>query len=101
MNSWLGKGKVNINFSLSLWGFIFFSMQMYESKYVYFLNGISALRIQFWACIISPFLYIAASLILIKYYHMGVDALFVASVIANFNGHRTGSHTILPGGLQK
>ena len=83
---WLGKGKVNISFALSLWGFIFFNMQMYEGKYVYFLNGISALRIQFLACIISPFLYIAASLLLIKYYHMGVEALFIASVIANING---------------
>jgi O-antigen/teichoic acid export membrane protein len=83
---WLGKGKVNISFSLSLWGFIFFNMQMYEGKYVFFLNGISALRIQFWSCVISPFLYIAASLILIKKYHMGVEALFIASVIANFNG---------------
>lgn len=83
---WLGKNKVNIPFALSLWGFIFFNMQMYEGKYVYFLNGISALRIQFWACVISPFLYIAASLILIKYYHMGVYSLFVASVIANING---------------
>jgi len=83
---WLGKGKVTISFALSLWGFIFFSMQMYEGKYVYFLNGISALRIQFWACVISPFLYVAAALVLIRYYHMGVDSLFIASVIANFNG---------------
>jgi O-antigen/teichoic acid export membrane protein len=83
---WLGKGKVKIDFSLSFWGFLFFSMQMYESKYIYFLNGISALRIQFWACVISPFLYIASALILIKYYHFGVYALFVASIIANFNG---------------
>ncbi len=83
---WIGKGKVNISFSLSLWGFIFFNMQMYEGKYVYFLNGISALRIQFWSCVLSPFLYIVAALILIRHYHMGVYALFVASIIANFNG---------------
>ena len=83
---WLGKGKVDIAFSLSLWGFIFFSMQMFESKYVYFLNGISALKIQFWSCVISPFLYIAAALILIRYYHLGVKALFIASIIANING---------------
>ena len=83
---WLGKGKVKIDFSLSFWGFLFFCMQMYEGKYIFFLNGISALRIQFWACIISPFLYIAAALLLIKYYHFGVYALFVASIIANING---------------
>ena len=83
---WLGKGKVKIDFSLSFWGFLFFCMQMYESKYIFFLNGISALRIQFWACVISPFIYIAAALILIRYYHFGVYGLFIASIIANFNG---------------
>ena len=58
---------------------------MFCSKYVYFLNGISALRIQFWASVVSPFLYIAA-VVLIKYYHLGVYSLFIASVLANFNG---------------
>ena len=83
---WLGKGKVSISFSLSLWGFIFFNVSMFCSKYVYFLNGISALRIQFLASVVSPFLYIIVAIILIRYYHMGVYALFIASVIANFNG---------------
>jgi len=82
---WLGKGTVSIDFSLCLWGFIFFNMSMFGGKYVNFLNGISALRMQFWASIISPFLYIALTLLLIGYYHMGVYSLFVASVIANFN----------------
>lgn len=83
---WLGKGTVNIEFSLSLWGFIFFCIFMFERKYVFFLNGISALRIQFIACLISPFVYIGAALLFIKYFHFGVYALFIASIIANFNG---------------
>ena len=82
---WLGKGTVNIPFSLSLWGCIFFNVSMFGSKYVLFLNGISALRIQFWACLISPFLYIVISLTLIKYYNMGLYSIFVASVIGNYN----------------
>ena len=85
-NLWLGKGKVNISFYLSLWGFLYFSMTMFVSKYVFFLNGINALRIQFIACTLSPFVYIAASLLLIKYYRMGTYALFIASIVANFNG---------------
>jgi len=84
---WLGKGKVNISFSLSLCGFIFFNVSMFGSKYVYFLNGIGALRIQFLASIISPFLYVIVAMFLIRYYQMGVYALFIASVIANFNGY--------------
>lgn len=84
---WLGKGKVVIGFSLSLWGFLYYVVTMFALKYVYFLNGINALRIQFWACIISPIIYIAVAIILIKYYKMGVYALFIASIIANFNGY--------------
>lgn len=83
---WLGEGKVTIVFSLSLWGFLYFNVQMFAGKYVNFLNGISALRIQFISSIISPFLYVAIAILLIKYYHLGVYSLFAASILANFNG---------------
>jgi O-antigen/teichoic acid export membrane protein len=84
---WLGEGKVIIPFSLSLWGYLFFNVTMFGGKYVNFLNGISALRIQFLSSMISPFLYFAVAILLIKYYHMGVYSLFIASVIANFNAY--------------
>ncbi len=82
---WLGEGKVHIDFILSLCGFLFFNTSVFGGKYVSFLNGISALRIQFWASVISPFLYILVTLILLKYFHMGVYSLFIAAIIANFN----------------
>jgi len=84
---WLGEGKVNIHFSLSLWGFLFFTVGMFGSKYVNFLNGINALRMQFLTSLISPFLYFAIAIVLIKYYKMGVDALFIAAVLANANAY--------------
>ncbi|HUQ66896.1 MAG TPA: MATE family efflux transporter [Flavitalea sp.] len=84
---WLGKGKVDIGFYLSLWGFIYFSINIFALKYVYFLNGINALRIQFLACILSPFVYAGVCMLLIKYYKMGVYSLFIASIVANFNGY--------------
>jgi len=83
---WLGKGKVDISFYLSLWGFLYFMMTTFVATYVAFLNGINALRIQFIACIISPFIYIGVALLLIKYYHFGPYALFIASIACNFNG---------------
>ena len=83
---WLGKGKVSISFYLSLWGLAYFGMTMFVSKYVFFLNGINALRIQFIACLISPIIYIGVAMLLIHYYHMGPYALFIASIICNFNG---------------
>jgi O-antigen/teichoic acid export membrane protein len=82
---WLGKGKVHIDFLLSLWSFIFFSASIFGEKYVFFLNGISALRIQFLASLISPVLYAIIAIVLIKYYHLGAYSLFIACVIANFN----------------
>lgn len=83
---WLGEGKVTIPFALSLWGCVYYIVMMYGAKYVYFLNGISALRIQFISSVISPFLYIAAVMIMIKWFNAGVHSLFISSVIANFNG---------------
>ncbi|MDB5145914.1 MAG: polysaccharide biosynthesis protein [Mucilaginibacter sp.] len=82
---WLGKGKVHIDFILSFWGFAFVGLNIYGSKYVNFLNGISALKIQFWACLISPILYIAIAVLLIKYCRMGAYSLFIAAIIANVN----------------
>jgi O-antigen/teichoic acid export membrane protein len=84
---WLGEGKVNIAFSLSLWGFLYFNVLIFAGKYVNFLNGISALRIQFISCLISPFLYLAAAVVMIRNFHLGVYSLFIASIIANFNGY--------------
>ncbi len=84
---WLGKGTVHIDFYLSLWGFIYFSLITFAAKYVYFLNGINALRIQFYGSILSPFLYLAVAMLLLNYFHMGVYAVFIASVIANFNAY--------------
>ncbi len=83
---WLGKGTVEISFALSFWSLVFFSLNIFCGKYVSFLNGISALRLQFWATLFSPLLYIGLAMVLIKNFEMGVYALFIASVIANFNG---------------
>ena len=83
---WIGEGKVNIPFSLSLWGFLYFNVLIFSGKYVNFLNGISALRIQFVSSLVSPFVYIGTAILLIKVYNLGVYSLFIASIISNFNG---------------
>lgn len=83
---WLGKGTIQIDFQLSMWGFVFFTLFVFGSKYVSFLNGISALRIQFWSSVFSPILYIFIAITLINQFEMGVSALFIAAIIANVNG---------------
>ena len=80
---WL-KGQVDIDFTLSLWGLIFFTSFMFASIFVNFLNGISALKIQFWASLISPLIFVGSAYLLID--GMGVHALFISSLIASFNG---------------
>lgn len=84
---WLGEGTVEIVFKLSFWGFLYYNVSMFGNIYVNFLNGISALRIQFISCAISPFLYILISMFLIRYFKIGVHSLFIASIFANFNGY--------------
>lgn len=83
---WLGKGTVNISFNISMWALFYYYVVMFGATYVYFLNGITALRIQFMASIVSPFIYVAMAVLLIQYYGLGVHSLFIASIIANFNG---------------
>jgi O-antigen/teichoic acid export membrane protein len=83
---WLGEGVVQIGFALSFWGFMYFNVYIFGGKYVHFLNGINALRIQFISGIFSPVLYIILALLFIKYLHLGVYSLFLASLLANFNG---------------
>lgn len=85
-NLWLGKGTISIEWTLSLWGFLYFNVTIFGSKYVNFLNGISALRLQLYTSLVSPILFLGVALFLIKYYHMGVNALFIAPIIANVNG---------------
>lgn len=83
---WLGKNSnVHIDFILSFWGFLYVALTIFGSKYVNFLNGISALKIQFWTSLISPVLYVGLAILFIHYYKMGAYSLFVAAIISNVN----------------
>ena len=85
-NLWLGKGKIDVSFYLSLFGFIYFVTKVFADTFVSFLNGINALRLQFYACLVSPLIYIAIAMLLIKYYKLGPFSLFIASIACNING---------------
>jgi O-antigen/teichoic acid export membrane protein len=83
---WLGEGTVDIPFALSMWGMIYFTVALFATKYVFFLNSISALRIQFYTSLITPLIFIAVTILFIKHYQMGVYSIFIASLIGGFNG---------------
>ena len=84
---WLGKGKIFVSFQTSFWMFLFTSVSLLGSVYCAILNGISALNIQYKASMVSPIIFIIASYFFIHFLGWGVNAIIIASILANFNGY--------------
>lgn len=82
---WIGK-SVSVSFSLSLWMLFYMFTLMFGAVFVYFVNGIGALRIQYWASMVSPILFVFSVLVLVKVFNIGVISVLISSIIANFNG---------------
>jgi len=85
-NIWLGNKIAPIPFSLSLVIAIYVISLTWGSLYVQVLNGLGALKVQYIASIISPIIFLLICYILITQFQLGVIAVVVASIIANFNG---------------
>ena len=81
---WVGD-KVSVTFMLSLWVFIFNMVLMFGSIYVQILNGLGQLYVQTIASCISPFVFLGVTWLLINN-GVGVYAIIIGSVVANFNG---------------
>lgn len=84
---WVGKEVVYVKFSLSLLCYIFFSVTMFASIFVSVINGIGALRIQFFSSLITPILFLSLSILLIKYFHFGVESILLSSIVSNVFGY--------------
>lgn len=84
---WLGKDVVDIKFSVSLLCYIFFSTGMFASIFVAVLNGIGALKIQFYTAIFASILYLILVLLLIKKFNFGVEAVLIGSIVTNVFGY--------------
>lgn len=78
--------QVEMQFSLSAWMLVYFSTMMIGQVFCTFVNGIGALKIQFCSSLISPIVFIAATLLLAKVFGMGMECVLIASILANFNG---------------
>jgi len=81
---WVGD-KVSISFMLSLWVLIYNIVLMFGSIYVQILNGLGRLNLQTIACCVSPLVFLGVTWVLVDR-GVGVYAILIASVIANFNG---------------
>lgn len=81
---WIGN-KVEISFILSTWVLIYNIVLMFGSIFVMIINGTGELKIQTYASLVSPIVFIGCSMLLIKY-GLGIESILIASIISNFNG---------------
>lgn len=86
-NMWLGKGVVNISFNISLLCYIYFGTRMFATIFVYVLNGIGALQIQFYSSFLTSIGFIGLSLLLIKVFHFGIESILISSILSNIFGY--------------
>jgi O-antigen/teichoic acid export membrane protein len=85
-NLWLGENVVNVPFSISLLCYIFISTTLFAYIFVFVINGIGALQIQFYSSIITAVGFVILSLVLIKKFHLGVESILISSIISNLFG---------------
>ncbi len=84
---WLGKNTVHIEFSVSLLCLIFFSTAIFANIFVFVLNGISAIHIQFVMIIFTSIGFLFLSILLIKKFHFGVQSVLISAIISNMFGY--------------
>lgn len=85
-NVWIGN-SISISYVLSLFILLYNIISVFGSIYVSVLNGLSELKVQTIACIISPLVFLLCCYIFIGVMHMGVYCVVLASIIANFNAY--------------
>lgn len=84
-NIWVGNA-VSVPFELSFWMMLYVLTLIFGSVFVYFVNGIGALKIQYLSSLVSPVVFVLCILFFSKVLGMGVSSILLASIIANFNG---------------
>lgn len=83
---WLGENVVIVPFSISLLCYIFISITLFGTIFVFVINGIGALQIQFYSSIITSVGFVVLALLLIKRYHLGVESILISSIVSNIFG---------------
>lgn len=82
---WVGSSII-IPLSLSFWVLIYNLVQMFSNLYVSIINGSGKLKIQFYASMISPIVFLGVLYIFIHLLHWGIYSILIAAIISNFNG---------------
>lgn len=84
---WLGENVVNVEFTVSVLCFIFFSTGMFASIFVSVINGIGALKIQFYSAIIASVVFIGLAMLFINVLNFGVKSVVAAAILTNIFGY--------------
>jgi len=82
---WIGD-KIIIPFNLSLVLLIYFVTATFGGVFNIFINGIGKIKLQMYGSILGAVLFIFTTIVLIKYFNMGIFGLVIASIISNFYG---------------
>ena len=81
---WLND-KIEIPFNLSFWILIYNVTMMLGGIFVFVINGSGKLKIQTYASLISPFVFLGCCVFFIKNAYP-IYTILIAAIISNFNG---------------
>ena len=82
---WIGN-KVSIAFTLSAAVLLYNIFIMFGGIFIAVVNGSGKLKIQMYACLISPFVYLFTFYVCSSIMHLGIYSVIIAAIVANFNG---------------
>lgn len=77
---WVGK-DIEVPFLLSLLSGIFVITANWNNIFVYFLNGVGKIRLQFYNAIITAIINIPLSIFFAKYLNMGISGVMLSTIV--------------------
>lgn len=75
-----------IPFTLSAWMLAYVAVTCFSQIFCTVINGIGALKIQFYTSMISPLVFIGVTVFLAKVCGFGLESVLIGAIVANFNG---------------
>lgn len=77
---------VELPFALSAWMLAYVMSTITGQIFCMVINGIGALRIQFFTSLISPIVFVATTWLLARVAGWGMESVLIGSIVANFYG---------------
>lgn len=77
---------VSLTLNLSAWMLAYVMCTIIGQIFCMFVNGIGALKIQFYTSLISPIVFVATTWLLARQFGLGMESVLIGSIAANFNG---------------